>query len=213
MTDLLNAALDYAKRGLRVFPVHGIVDGACTCGDPECASPGKHPVVHRGFLVASSDERQVREWWTKHPNANIGARTGRDGGFFVIDEDAPGACGGLFPDGAESVCEAITRTGRDGGGHHYGFRVNGEAIKSGPLAGFPGVDVKGDGGFVILPPSRHASGRCYVWHVEPEGDSILDALTDAPESVRGAILGKWPSAAGAEGHYDVFLPTATEACF
>ena len=196
MSDLLNAALDYAKRGLKVFPVHGIVDGVCTCGDPECpeSQRGKHPVLSRGFLVASTQERQVREWWTKYPNANIGARTGRVGGFLVIDEDEPGACDGMFPDGAEIVCEAITRTGRKGGGHHYWFRVNGEAIQSrSPVsADHPGVDVKSDGGYVILPPSRHVSGREYAWHVEPDGDSILDALTDAPESVREAISGKAP---------------------
>ena len=55
MTRPRDAALAYARRGWRVFPLHGIVRGTCTCGHPDCSSPGKHPLVRRGLYEATTD--------------------------------------------------------------------------------------------------------------------------------------------------------------
>ncbi len=66
------AALAYAARGWSVFPVHSLRDGICTCGKPDCDSPGKHPRTKNGHKDASIDEQQIRAWWTQHPDANIG---------------------------------------------------------------------------------------------------------------------------------------------
>ena len=68
---LLNAALAYAAMGWRIFPVHGIVDGRCTCGK-SCGRQGKHPCIKRRPLQATTDVNVIRTWWAKWPNANPG---------------------------------------------------------------------------------------------------------------------------------------------
>jgi len=55
VSSLRESALSYAMRGWRVFPLHGFVNGACTCGRSSCSSPGKHPLVRRGLYEATTD--------------------------------------------------------------------------------------------------------------------------------------------------------------
>src|SRR5215468_3577726 len=81
------AALDYATRGWGVFPVHGLTAGCCSCGNPACGSPGKHPRVARGLTEASKSPEQIRAWWDRWPTANIAVATGQTSGFFVLDVD------------------------------------------------------------------------------------------------------------------------------
>lgn len=86
---LLCAALAYASRGLRVFPVYEVDDyGRCVCGRECGRNAGKHPRVRRGFKVATCDARTIRAWWSKWPNANIAIATG--GGIAVVDVDVHG---------------------------------------------------------------------------------------------------------------------------
>src|SRR5258706_2792396 len=72
----------------RIFPCHSIVPSAaglaCSCGKA-CNSPGKHPRTRGGFKDASEDPAQIRRWWSKWQNANIGLATGS--GLVVIDVD------------------------------------------------------------------------------------------------------------------------------
>jgi hypothetical protein len=58
----LACALDYARRGLPVFPVHSFIGGICTCDNPQCGDPAKHPINHNGFLGATTDPEQIRKW-------------------------------------------------------------------------------------------------------------------------------------------------------
>lgn len=95
MTELRDTALDYASRGWRVFPLHGIVNGACTCGRRECSSPDKHPLVRRGLYEATSDSHAINEWWRQWHSANVGIATGARSGIAVIDVDLPAALGSL----------------------------------------------------------------------------------------------------------------------
>src|ERR1700691_319081 len=90
--NMLDAALAYSRMGFRVFPLHTIIDGRCRCSrDPGiiCASnppsPGKHPRVKGGFKSATADQTQIRRWWGKQPDSNIGIATGS--GIAVIDID------------------------------------------------------------------------------------------------------------------------------
>jgi len=76
VTALRDAALSYAARGWRIFPLHGIVNGACTCGRTDCPSPGKHPLVRRGLYDATTDEILIRSWWRGWRRANVGVVTG-----------------------------------------------------------------------------------------------------------------------------------------
>src|ERR687885_2686873 len=61
------AALSYAQAGTPIFPVHGVVDGHCTCRDQACDRPGKHPRTPNGFKVAVTDLNQVQQWWERWP--------------------------------------------------------------------------------------------------------------------------------------------------
>ncbi len=81
----LNHALEYASKGIPVFPLHTPTkDSSCSCGKPKCDSVGKHPRTKNGLKDATTDKKQIREWWGKWPNANIGIPTGSQSGFIVL---------------------------------------------------------------------------------------------------------------------------------
>jgi len=164
----LEDALRYANRGWAVFPCHEPTPSGCSCRRPDCSSPGKHPRTARGLLEATTDPEAIVRWWRRWPNANIAVRTGADSGLVVIDVDP--VHGGLT-----AVAELQRRHGdlpptpavRTGsGGHHYWFAYPGVHVpnSAGRLA--PGIDVRGDGGYVIAPPSLHPSGS-YWWEATP----------------------------------------------
>lgn len=111
---MLEHALSYAARGWPVFPLHGIVNGACTCGRRECGSPGKLPLVRRGLYEATTDEQQIEEWWRRRRSANIGMALGAESGIAVIDVDLPGALASL--DILLDTELPVTLTGLTGGG-------------------------------------------------------------------------------------------------
>lgn len=163
----IDAASVYIRRGWPVFPCHQPVPGACgcSCGHLSCSSPGKHPRVSGGLNAATVDGVQITAWWSRWPRANIGLRTGAASGLVVIDVDPDHggndtmerllAAHGALPPGRS------VRTGS--GGRHLYFRHPGGLVRNdaGRRLG-PGVDIRGDGGYVIAPPSRHRSGRQYV---------------------------------------------------
>lgn len=143
----LRAALNYAKRGWKVFPL----------------LPGKKtPATTHGFKDASVDPKTIRAWWEKNPNYGIGIATGN--GLGVLDLDSVQAEAWL----AEMVREhgalpktLIARTAR---GRHIYFQVpTGLKSRNGIL---PGVDFKCEGGYVVAPPSKHPSGTVYAWEQE-----------------------------------------------
>lgn len=184
-TSLLESALAYARHGWCVFPCHSVTDAGCTCGDSGCKSPGKHPLTRGGFHSATTDAGTIRAWWGEWEWANIAIATGK--GLIVLDVDDvrsaeswPHAMRALL--GANT---AIARTGRAGGdGRHIYLRSDADI---GSRAGvWPGVDVRGAGGYVIAPPSTHASGNFYVWLKDPSYE--LAALPDEllPELERTA---------------------------
>jgi len=173
----LACAEDYAARGWPVFPLHSIQDGRCTCGKADCQSPGKHPRTPRGLLDASTDANTIRQWWAKWPDANIGIVTGATGGLLVLDVD-PGHGGdatladllaihGPLPE----TVEALT----GGGGRHVFFKHPGGTIRNSAGKLGPGLDVRGDGGYVVAPPSVHASGECYQWTADPGETPLAEA--------------------------------------
>lgn len=159
-STMLATALEYAARGWPVFPCHSITSQGCSCRHAECDRAGKHPRTANGLTGASVSMMQIHEWWKRWPDANIGIRTGN--GLTVLDID-PRSGGdeslsalehhhGVLPD----TVRALT----GGGGTHYFFQ--GDAPCSAGKVG-AGIDVRGDGGYVIAPPSSHASGRAYQW--------------------------------------------------
>lgn len=168
LTGHLEAALAYARRGWRVFPLHGIANGVCTCGRPDCGSAGKHPLVRRGLYEATTDTRVIKEWWRGWRSANIGVATGAESGIVVIDIDLPAAYDSL--DTVIEQAPPLTLTGLTGGGGvHlvYGSKDIELGNSAGRLPGvdddLPGIDLRGNGGYVVVPPSVHRSGARYAW--------------------------------------------------
>lgn len=160
---LESAAGEYAKKGWRVLPCHSITKaGTCSCGKADCDSAGKHPITRRGVRDATTNQAKINEWWSKHPNANIGVATGQASGFIVLDID-PRNSGdanlAMLIDQYGALPETATaETG--GGGAHYLF-----AVPEGKLRGTirTGIDLKADGGYIIAAPSTHRSGKQYRW--------------------------------------------------
>lgn len=141
---MLRAALAYGAIGLPVFP---------------CVPGTKRPVTPRGFKDATVDVARITAWWTAMPSAPIGMPTGAASGLIVVDVD-PRNGGSEIPL-APIPPTLSSHTG--GGGRHVYFRWPGRELRCSQGAIAPGVDVKADGGYVLLPPSPHPSGGAYLW--------------------------------------------------
>jgi hypothetical protein len=151
----LDAALAYAARGWPVLPVE---------------PGGKRPLTPRGVQDATTDPGMIRQWWQQHPGANVAVATGAASGLVVLDVDPR--------HGGEATLAALERehgplpatvgaeTG--GGGRHVYLAHPGVTVGNSTGRLGPGLDVKADGGYVVAPPSRHASGRPYTWTAPPE---------------------------------------------
>ncbi len=175
----LTAALAYARHGIPVLPVHTpAAGGRCSCDRGDCDRPGKHPRLRHGLTDATTDPRRIEMWWTRWPTANVGLRTGIV--MDAADIDSVEGWHGLrhLLDGAMPVGPQV-RTG--GGGWHFWFRPMGYGNRVRLL---PGVDWRGTGGYVLAPPSRHASGAAYTWIRRPGG-----TLPAGPPPLRDLIAG------------------------
>jgi len=152
--SLQDAALGYARRGWPVFP---------------CKPRGKSPLTKHGFKDATTNEDKIRAWWSREPYANIGIPAGR--AFVVVDIDPRhGGEDSLsqYTDLPETV---ISLTG--GGGQHLLYRVPADhkfPNSAGQLA--PGIDTRGEGGYIIAPPSIHDSGKSYEWELSSHPDEV-----------------------------------------
>jgi putative DNA primase/helicase len=172
--QLLDAALEYARGGWRVFPV----------------GRDKKPVTSHGFKDATQNEDLIREWWRLHPLANIALDIPE--GLVILDFDPRNGA----PD-ADEVLHGnalLTLTcWTAGGGQHLYYRVPEDSQLV--TKWMPGVDVKRAGlGYVLLPPSVNSAGRLYDWsgtfaiereHIKPLPDWLLRQLTKPEPAVIG----------------------------
>ncbi len=193
-TSLLSHALAYASVfHWPVFPLHSIRGGRCTCvKGGECIDAGKHPRTVHGVLDATTDERVIRSWWGKWPDANIGLATGERSGIVVVDIDPRHG-------GNESLSTLIAEHGplpetvevlTGGGGRHlYFVSPNGGITNKGGIV--PGIDVRGSGGYVATVPSTHRSGRSYLWELSSRPDEI--SIADLPDWLLTLIRTAGPS--------------------
>jgi hypothetical protein len=157
LPTMVEHALTYAARGWAVIPLHTPGPSGCSCHKRDCASNGKHPRVQHGLTEASKDPVVLRQWWGMWPNANIGIVCGRVSGLVVVDIDPRN--GGARPNGCPPTLEAQT----GGGGQHLLYAWPSDSDGRWPKAIAPGVDLKADGGYIVAPPSLHASGQRYAW--------------------------------------------------
>lgn len=190
-TSILNHAIEYAQAGFPVLPLHYPVASqngpVCSCGKADCKSPAKHPVGHlapSGLKNATRDEAVIKKWFTETP-WNIGIVTGRASGIVVIDVDPRHG-------GDESLAKLeqehgplppTCRFNTGGGGQHILFRHPGQPVPNTAGTIAAGIDVRGDGGFIIAPPSTHISGGVYSISTDaelaPPPDWLLKS-TDQP---------------------------------
>lgn len=195
----LEYALSYAAIGWHVFPVHYITQqGSCSCGNPDCNSPGKHPATLHGFKNATNDPDKIRQLF-KDERLNIAVATGAVSGFFVLDVDPR--------NGGDDTLAMLTRQHGDlpdtvvamtgGGGQHYLFMDLGFRL---PASIGPGIDLKGDGGYIVVEPSNHASGGAYQWEGEYDPlDGV--AVAYAPEWLQSRIKTREQPAPAPSGSY------------
>ncbi|WP_396230994.1 bifunctional DNA primase/polymerase, partial [Frankia sp. EI5c] len=145
------------RTGNGIFPLHSYEDNRCTCSDLSCSSPGKHPRTASGFKEATADRVQIRAWVRQWPGCNWGGVTA---GLVVVDLD-----GSRGADGWAALVdehgETPTLTHRTGRGRHLIYRQNGTKVSNSASKIADSVDIRADGGYIVLPGSLHPSGRLY----------------------------------------------------
>ena len=139
-------ALALARRGIAVFP---------------CRPRGKEPATPNGCKDATTGAELILHWWQQTRDANIGVATGARSHCFVLDVDGSDgerelreleAKYGPLP----ATVEAITARGR-----HLYFNWPSQPVRNSAGKVGAGLDIRGDGGYVLAPPSVHPSGRLY----------------------------------------------------
>lgn len=167
MNQKLDHALKYASLGWHVLPLHfPTKDGRCSCGNEECKNVGKHPRRVK-FDYATTDHAQIRKWWKWCADANVGVITGEVSGIMIIDVDNADALYSLIMKLGELPRTVQARTGS--GGTHFIVKHPGFAVKTvrGDQVNLPGLDIRGERGLFVAPPSNHKSGGVYEWIVSP----------------------------------------------
>ena len=168
-------ALHYAEMGLAVFPL--------ACRD-------KVPAVVGGCKVATTKRTTIERWWDKNPQYNIGIATGnKSSGLVVIDLDVDKNKGidgydvlrdwqnkhGKLPETWQSI------TGR--GGYHYFYKD--AIVHSNRVGLYEGVDIRGEGGYIVAPPSVHPNGNIYEWEQGPKEYEIAQVDNIVNDFLKG----------------------------
>lgn len=185
------AAIQYAsQRGWQVIPVwHVLPDGTCACPREQCFSPGKHAILDEWQKKATNDWQAVAEWWRPHPDellisnwfprANVGIVTGPGSGIWVLDVDTY-AGGEQTLGGYERRHGELPRTRQHStasGGQHLIWRHPGWQVRNSARKRFgEGIDVRGDNGLIVVPPSIGVKGSYSV----PNPAHDIDPV-DAPD--------------------------------
>lgn len=188
---MLDEALRYAERGWPIFPCR----------------PDKRPLTANGFKDASTDAAIIESWWKQWPDALIAAPTGEAIGAWVLDIDDAAAFHSLASDFAIPA----TRSSRTGRGMHLYFAWDANEPVRNRLKcdELPGADIRGEGGYVILPPSLHPSGKRYEWERDEDASEAPSELV--------AIARREPSSGNSKTRElylvenPAFAPVAVEA--
>jgi hypothetical protein len=159
---LLEAALKYCELGMSVIPI----------------SNDKKPYIKwKAYQAKRPEPKDIRSWWKKWPEAKVGIVTGKISGIVSLDFDTPDALNAY-----EATIDDLSGCLRFQTGRGYQYIFKWESYGEGNKAGImPNVDIRGDGGYIVAPPSIHSNGRVYSWNgnINPLVDG-LDELTDMP---------------------------------
>ena len=177
--ELKETALKYADMGLAVFPL---------------IPKEKKPLTENGFKNATTDPGKIEEWWTIHPDANIGIATGEmSGGLVVIDMDIDKE---KDKDGYHSFlewCKAnflvlpdswMSITGR--GGYHLMFKSSFPVPSK--IGWIEDVDIRANGGYIVAPPSIHPNGNRYEWEQDPADYELITTDDTDVEFIMNSVL-------------------------
>ena len=187
MSSLLESALFYASIGWKIFPL----------------APGqKTPITAHGVKDATGDIEQIKKWWNDTPTANIGLACGKESGVYVVDVDvsASGDVNGYdslkeFPELPKTVKQDTPR-----GGFHAFYETSDAPANRNSYR--PGIDIRGDGYYVVLAPSLHPNGGRYCWspnlapgqHIIEEYPAYMRPVKRVPWVSDGPALQKPQSA-------------------
>ena len=190
----------YVKLGLNVLLVHGIMDGKCTCGLENCSTPGKHPVHSNGVYGATTDIDWLEDQYRAFPHSNVAVAMGRDSGIIALDLDTPEAIEVVRKMGVPLTWKFTTGKGEQ---HLFKYpKMQAELYVQNAVQLAPGIDIRSDGGYSVVPPSQHYSGRQYYWTADPEQTECRDL----PEWLREKLIIKNKSATSsstADDHLEI----------
>lgn len=179
MNELKEAALRYAAAGIAVFPL---------------IEKDKKPLTANGFKDATTDSEKIEEWWSVHPNANVGIATGdMSGGIVAIDMDVDKE---KDKDGYHSFlkwCDEnflvlpdswLSITGR--GGYHLIYKSLFPVPSK--IGWLEDVDIRANGGYIVAPPSIHPNGTKYEWEQDPDEYDLITTDDIDVEFIMNSIL-------------------------
>lgn len=193
--DMLPYALQYAQAGFRVFPL----------------SPcDKMPLQgSKGLNEATNNLDKIRQWWNTNPFYNIGCATGGD--IVVIDIDEGTDNKGDNKSGEDSIMQwqeengplpnTLTAISGKGGRHLYYRTTHKCSSKTGVIKN---VDIRAEGGYIVLPPSIHPNGNRYTW----VDDFNFDKICVANDIVCKLICANHKSPSASAGN-DNIIPQGT----
>lgn len=182
---LRDDALALAAKGMRIFP---------------CMERGKEPAIKDNLKRATVDVNLISGWWQVRL-FNIGIATGEGSGIWVLDIDGDEGESTLHRleaehDALPPTVEALTGKGR----HLYWRWPTGVEIRNRQVnPDLPGIDVRGNGGYVLAPHSIHPSGRAYAWSVDSNAsfedapEWLLELIKGGPRQTQGATPREWYS--------------------
>jgi hypothetical protein len=151
---MLKEALQYSGLGFSIIPIQ---------------PKGKKPLIPwEEYQKTRASESAIKLWWKKWPDANVGIVTGEVSGIAVVDLEYEGLAEASRI-GLRSVLTSITGKGR-----HLYFKHPGEKVCNAiALRKIKGLDIRGDGGYCLAPPSIHPDGKKYTWITPPQKNQVL----------------------------------------
>lgn len=171
-------------RGWSAFPVYGPDPTrltGCSCPNPKCENPGKHPATPNGLKDATRDFDIIESMWPEGAHRGLAIATGEPSGVWALDIDGREALDRLLDLQSELGKIPTTVTSRTSRGFHLLFQMPTEGdVRNSASKVAPGIDVRGTGGYIIIEPSGHASGIPYSW-----------AKGRGPEELAAAEAPRW----------------------